>query len=54
MVDKAEVIELAEEQVARLIKVCHKNGLTYREILRIFLIACQDLFINEEVEVNLG
>lgn len=46
-------IELAEQECERLIEVCHKQGLNYWEILRIFLIACQDLYLKAEVEYRL-
>ena len=42
-------IELAESEVARLIEVCHKQ-LNYWQILRILLIASQDLYIKAEIE----
>ena len=46
-------IELAESEVARLIEVCRNQGLSSWQLLRIFLIACQDLYVRAEIEYRL-
>lgn len=51
--DNADAIELAELEVSRLIEVCHKQ-LNYFEILKLFLIACQELQMLSEVEYQMG
>ncbi len=43
-------IELAEQEFARLIEVCRKQGLNSWQILGIVLIICQDLYIKAEIE----
>ena len=48
--DNAETLELAELEVARLVEVCHHSGLTYWEILGIFLDYCQKLLIQADAE----
>ena len=46
----ADTIELAETEVARLIEVCHRQGLSYWQILRLFLLACHNLYIQTDAE----
>jgi len=50
MVDDAETIELAEGEVARLVDVCHKQGLTYWQILGLLWVACQNLYAQADAE----
>ena len=50
MLDDADTIELAETELARLIGVMHKQGLSYHQILRIFLIASNDIYIQMDAE----
>ena len=47
--DNAKAIELAELDVDRLISVMHQQ-LNYWQILRIFLIACDNLYIKADAE----
>lgn len=46
----AEIIELAESEVERLIEVAHCQGLTYWQILDIFLRTACDLHIQASAE----
>ena len=48
-----DVIELAEEEIDKLIAVCHKQGLNYWEILGIFLERCQSLRLQADAEYHL-
>ena len=43
-------IEMAELDVARLMEVSRRNGLSSWELLRILLLACQTLYIRADVE----
>ena len=52
--DDADAIELAEIDVDRLILVCHKQGLNYFQILRIFLNASVKLQIMSSAEYYLN
>ena len=54
MSNKADASELAEQDVERLIEICHKRGLNYWELLKIFLVACQDLQMKSEIEYYLN
>jgi len=47
-----ETIELAENEVDRLISVCHKS-LNYWQILKIFLKKCSELAMQSEAEYEL-
>ncbi len=47
---EAESLELAESETARLIDVCHSSGLTYWDILNIFLRAVLDLHLKASIE----
>jgi len=47
--DNADAIELAELDVDRLINVMHRQ-LNYWQVLRIFLIACDNLYIKADTE----
>ena len=50
MVDDAKTLELAEIEVNRLINVIHKQGVDYRQITRILLIACETLMAMADAE----
>ena len=50
MLDDADTIELAETEIARLVNVIHKQGLSYRQILRLFLLACRDIYLQADAD----
>jgi len=50
MMDDADTIELAETEIARLIEVIHRQGLSYHQILRLFLLATHNLDIQADAE----
>ena len=50
MPDNADTIELAETEINRLVGVIHSQGLSYWQILRLFLLACQNLYIQADTD----
>uniref|UniRef100_A0A6M3KV12 Uncharacterized protein n=1 Tax=viral metagenome TaxID=1070528 RepID=A0A6M3KV12_9ZZZZ len=50
MPDDADAIEQLEIDVDMLVNAGHKQGLNYRQILRVFLVKCMDLQIQAEAE----
>ena len=47
---EAELLRLAELEVAKLIEVAHKQGLNYWQLMDIFLRASYDLHLKASVE----
>ena len=45
----ADDTERAEQDILRLVSVCHKT-LNYWQILRLFLVVCEDLMNQAEAE----
>lgn len=52
MID-SDIIVLAETEVDKLIMVCHRQGLNYWQILKIFLDRCQILQMRADAEYYL-
>ncbi len=50
MTSKADTIELAESEVARLVEVALRQGVPAQELLGIFLRHCCDLYLRAGVE----
>ena len=50
MADDAEAIELFEVDIDRLITVGHKQGLSYFQILKVFLSRCVQLQMQADME----
>ncbi len=53
MPDNADMLELAELEVYRLVDVMHRQGLNYHQIFRIFTEACAGIEARAEAENHL-
>ena len=50
MTDDADIIERAEIDIDRLVKVLHNSGLAYWQLLRLFLLTCNHLYMKSDAE----